>query len=229
MVRLLSLSLPLIVATVAAPRPVALYEFDEDSGSQIIDSSGVNPPANLDIIGQEALKRESGSLTILRPVLLSSKSPPAKLINAIKRSGEITISAWITPANLSQSGPARIVTISRDSSNRNVTLGQDKTKFDARFRTEKTGVNGTPSLSSGKVVTKRTHVVFTRSKTGMGIMYLNGRKTGQRSFPSSPKNWDSNYRIALGNELSNNRPWLGTFHQVAININLHIGISSSII
>lgn len=216
MVRLLSLSLPLIVATVAAPRPVALYEFNEDSGSQIFDSSGVNPPANLDILDQKALKRESGSLTILSPVLLSSKSPPAKLINAIKRSGEITISAWITPANLSQSGPARIVTISRDSSNRNVTLGQDKTKFDARFRTEKTGVNGTPSLSSGKVVTKRTHVVFTRSKTGMEIMYLNGRKTGQRSFPSSPKNWDSNYRIALGNELSNNRPWLGTFHQVAI-------------
>ncbi|MCH1498639.1 MAG: hypothetical protein L7U83_06160, partial [Akkermansiaceae bacterium] len=98
MVRLLSLSLPLIVATVAAPRPVALYEFNEDSSSQIIDSSGVNPPANLDILDQKALKRESGSLTILRPVLLSSKSPPAKLINAIKRSGEITISAWITPA-----------------------------------------------------------------------------------------------------------------------------------
>ena len=216
MVRLLSFSLPLIVAAVAAPKPVVLYEFDEDSGSQIIDSSGVNPPANLDIPDQRALKRESGSLTLLRPVLLSSKSPPAKLIKAIKRSGEITISAWITPTNLSQSGPARIVTISRNSSSRNVTLGQDKTKFDARFRTEKTGANGIPSLSSGKALTKKTHVVFTRSKIGIGRIYINGRKNGQRSFPGSLKNWDTNYRIALGNELSNNRPWLGTFHQVAI-------------
>lgn len=216
MVRFLSFSLPLVIAAVAAPKPIALYQFDEDSGSQIIDSSGVKPPANLDILDQGALRREAGSLTLLRPVLLSSKSPPAKLINAIKRSGEVTISAWITPANLSQSGPARIVTISRDSSNRNVTLGQDKTKFDARFRTEKTGVNGIPSLSSGKVVTKRTHVVFTRSKNGMGTIFINGRKNGQRSFPGSPKNWDGNYRIALGNELSNDRPWLGTFHQVAI-------------
>lgn len=216
MVRLVSFSLPLIVAAVAAPKPVVLYEFDEDSGSQIIDSSGVNPPANLDIPDQRALKRESGSLTLLRPVLLSSKSPPAKLIKAIKRSGEITISAWITPTNLSQSGPARIVTISRNSSSRNVTLGQDKTKFDARFRTEKTGANGIPSLSSGKALTKKTHVVFTRSKIGIGRIYINGRKNGQRSFPGSLKNWDTNYRIALGNELSNNRPWLGTFHQVAI-------------
>jgi mono/diheme cytochrome c family protein len=216
MVRLVSFSLPLIVASVAAPKPVVLYEFDEDSGSQIIDSSGVNPPANLDIPDQRALKRESGSLTLLRPVLLSSKSPPAKLIKAIKRSGEITISAWITPTNLSQSGPARIVTISRNSSSRNVTLGQDKTKFDARFRTEKTGANGIPSLSSGKALTKKTHVVFTRSKIGIGRIYINGRKNGQRSFPGSLKNWDTNYRIALGNELSNNRPWLGTFHQVAI-------------
>ena len=216
MVRLVSFSLPLIVASVAAPKPVVLYEFDEDSGSQIIDSSGVNPPANLDIPDQRALKRESGSLTLLRPVLLSSKSPPAKLIKAIKRSGEITISAWITPTNLSQSGPARIVTISRNSSSRNVTLGQDKTKFDARFRTEKTGANGIPSLSSGKALTKKTHVVFTRSKIGIGRFYINGRKNGQRSFPGSLKNWDTNYRIALGNELSNNRPWLGTFHQVAI-------------
>lgn len=216
MVRLLSFSLPLIVAAVAAPKPVVLYEFDEDSGSQIIDSSGVNPPANLDIPDQRALKRESGSLTLLRPVLLSSKSPPAKLIKAIKRSGEITISAWITPTNLSQSGPARIVTISRNSSSRNVTLGQDKTKFDARFRTEKTGANGIPSLSSGKALTKKTHVVFTRSKIGIGRIYINGHKNGQRSFPGSLKNWDTNYRIALGNELSNNRPWLGTFHQVAI-------------
>ncbi len=216
MVRLLSFSLFLIVAAVATPKPVVLYEFDEDSGSQIIDSSGVNPPANLDIPDQRALKRESGSLTLLRPVLLSSKSPPTKLIKAIKKSGEITISAWITPTNLSQSGPARIVTISRNSSSRNVTLGQDKTKFDARFRTEKTGVNGIPSLSSGKALTKRTHVVFTRSKNGIGRIYINGRKNGQRSFPGSLKNWDNNYRIALGNELSNSRPWIGTFHQVAV-------------
>lgn len=216
MVQLLSVSLTLVIAAVAEPRPIALYLFDEDTGSQVIDSSGVKPPANLDIVDQGALKRESGSLTLLRPVLLSSKSPSAKLISAIKKSGEVTISAWITPANLSQSGPARIVTISRDSSNRNLTLGQDKTKFDARFRTEKTGVNGIPSLSAGKVVTKRTHVVFSRSKNGMGTMFINGRKSGQRSFPGSPKNWDSNYHIALGNELSNDRPWLGTFHQVAI-------------
>ncbi len=208
---------PLFVASAfAGPDPVVLYQFNEDSSSQIIDSSGVNPPAHLEIPDQKSLKRASGSLTLLRPTFLASKTPPTKLINAVKKSGEITISAWITPANLSQSGPARIVTISRDSSNRNATLGQDKSTFDARFRTDRTGTNGTPSLSSGKVLTKQTHVVFTRSKNGKGTTFINGRQSGQRNFSGSPVNWDGGYRIALGNELSNDRPWLGTFHQVAI-------------
>jgi hypothetical protein len=216
MVRFLFLFLALSSAALAAPEPIVLYQFEKDTSSQILDSSGITPPAHLDIPDKGAVRREAGSLALLRPTLLATKSPPAKLINAVKKSGEITISAWITPGNLTQSGPARIVTLSRDSSNRNATLGQDKTKFDARFRTEKTGANGIPSLNSGKVATKKTHVVFTRSKNGQGTMFINGRQSGQRNFSGSPRNWDDNYRLALGNELSNDRPWLGTFHQIAI-------------
>ncbi len=52
--------------------------------------------------------------------------------------------------------------------------------------------------------------------TAQGELYLNGRPIGKRTFAGSPKNWDKNYRLALGNELSNDRPWLGTFHEVAI-------------
>lgn len=216
MVRSFIPALFLICNALAAPKPIVLYQFDRDTSSQIIDSSGVNPPAHLEISDKGALKQAAGSLTLVRPALLATKSPPAKLINAVQKSGEITISAWVTPANLSQSGPARIVTLSKDSSNRNVTLGQDAAKFDARFRTERTGNNGIPSLSSGKVEKKRTHLVFTRSRDGRGTLFINGRQTGQRNFPGSPKNWDRGYRFALGNEISNDRPWLGTYHEVSI-------------
>ena len=216
MPRSVFLLLSFITNTLAAPKPIILYQFDSPSSSQIIDSSGINPPVHLTIPDKGALKRTPGSLTILRPALLSTKTPPIKLINAVQKSGEITISAFITPANLAQAGPARIVSLSKDASNRNVTLGQDGSKFDARFRTEETGPNGIPSLSSTGLTTKPTHVVFTRSRNGQATLFINDHKSAQNAFPGSLKNWDRNYRFALGNELSNDRPWLGTFHQVAI-------------
>lgn len=215
MVRSLLLQTCLLAGALAAPKPIILYKF-EGKSAQITDSSGVNPPVHLSIANNQAILRKPGSLTITRPTLLKSPAPPAKLIQAVQESGEMTISVWITPANPSQSGPARIVTFSKDSSNRNVTLGQDGSKYDARFRTEKTGPNGIPSLSVNGVKTQPTHVVFTRSRDGRGSLFLNGKKSGQHNFPGSPKNWDKKYHFALANELSNDRPWLGTFHQVAI-------------
>lgn len=216
MPRSLLLLISLITSTLAAPKPIILYQFNSPSSPQILDTSGINPPAHLNIPAKSALKRTPGSLSLNRPILLSTKTPPTKLINAVRKSGEITISAWITPANLTQAGPARIVSLSKDSSNRNVTLGQDASKFDARFRTEKTGTNGIPSLSSGKVTTTKTHLAFTRSRDGQGSLFINGHLSSKKSFPGSPKNWDRNYLLALGNEFTNDRPWLGTFHKVAI-------------
>lgn len=216
MPRVLFLTIVSAAIAWANPKPLVVYQFQETKGGKIADTSGIKPAADLEIRDPGALRRAPGSLTILRPTLLASKSAPAKLINAVKRSGETTIAAWLTPRDTKQSGPARIVSLSRDSSNRNFTLGQDKGAFDVRYRTERTGKNGLPSLSSGTLRTELTHVVFTRSKNGKGHLYMNGRLAKSRSFPGSPGNWDPGYRLALGNELSGDRPWLGTYHQVAI-------------
>ncbi|MFT6574649.1 MAG: hypothetical protein ACJA16_002842, partial [Akkermansiaceae bacterium] len=216
MPRHLLLLLTLITHALAAPAPIILYQFNSPSSPQILDTSGINPPAHLTIPDQKKITRQPGSLTLNRSILLSTTTPPTKLVQAVQKSREITISAWITPAKLTQSGPARIVSLSKDSSNRNVTLGQDSSKYDARFRTERTGPNGIPSLSSGQVTTTKTHLAFTRSRDGQGTLFINGHLSSKKTFPGSPKNWDRNYLLALGNELSNDRPWLGTFHQVAI-------------
>lgn len=215
MLRNLAILPCLLGCALAAPRPVVLYEFNGTS-TQVLDTSGINPPAHLSIPDKNALVRKAGSLTITRPTLIPSSAPPNKLTEAVQKSGELTISAWITPANTSQKGPARIVSISRDSSNRNTTLGQEGSKFDARFRTDKTDSNGTPSLSAGAVKTQATHLVFTRSRDGRGTLFVNGRAAGNRNFSGAPKNWDKNYRLAIGNEFTKDRPWLGTFHQVAL-------------
>ncbi len=60
----------------------------------------------------------------------------------------MTIEAWVKPANTTQSGPARIVTLSRDPGSRNFTLGQKAGAYEVRFRTTSTSANGEPALSS---------------------------------------------------------------------------------
>lgn len=199
----------------AIEAPLILYRFEDSEADGISDSSGIEPAAPLEISNPASVKRERGSLTILQPTLLATRQPPAKLIEAVRQSGEITLSAWVTPSNLTQKGPARIVTLSRDSSNRNVTLGQNEATFDARFRTARTGSNGIPSLSAGQAARAKTHLVFTRARDGQGRLFVNGHLAGTRDFSGSLQNWDSGFRLALGNELSTDRPWLGTFHEVA--------------
>jgi len=78
--------------------------------------------------------------------LIASSGPATKLIEAVKRSKALTIAAWIKPENTTQAGPARIVTVSRDSGGRDFTLGQNGGAYEVRFRTTATSPNGEPSL-----------------------------------------------------------------------------------
>ena len=195
-----------------------LYDFQNTEGTLVKDRSGRSDPVDLHIRNPEAVARSKGSLFITGQTILHSKRSASRLNSTIKRSGEITIEAWLSPATPDQAGPARIVTLSKNGSERNVTLGQDGAKFDVRLRTTKTGRNGTPSLSAPKdsLKTERTHVVYTRNRAGTARLYLDGEQVSEKEVKGSLSNWASGNRLALGNEHSNDRPWLGTYYLVAI-------------
>ena len=197
---------------------LALYDFGDATGALVRDRAGSRDPLDLKIEDPGEVTRESGSLRVIGSTLIRSRKPPKRVMAAIKRSGALTLEAWIRPRNLNQSGPARIVTLSKDSSNRNFTLGQDGDKFDIRLRTEETSNNGLPSLAgkSGGVKRRLTHVVFTRSRSGESKLWLNGKLDSQRNIAGNLSNWATGMRLVLGNELNRSRPWKGTYHLVAI-------------
>ncbi|MEM7394590.1 MAG: LamG-like jellyroll fold domain-containing protein, partial [Verrucomicrobiota bacterium] len=147
---------------------VAFYDFTAGEGTVVEDRSGVEPAIDLRIEDPGAVEWGRGALKVKAKTLIRTDKPPKRMLETLKKSGQLTVEAWVHPARLNQSGPARIVTLSRDTSNRNLTLGQDGETFDARLRTTKTGNNGVPSLQSANqtVDTRPTHVVFTRSRSG---------------------------------------------------------------
>ena len=43
-----------------------------------------------------------------------------------------------------------------------------------------------------------------------------GRPSQRAKSPGDVSNWDEGFRLALGNELTGDRPWLGELHRVAV-------------
>ena len=196
----------------------ALYDFGSTKGPIVTGQSRSGAALGLKISDINAVKRSEGTLAVLGETLIRTQKPAATIIESVRRSGEITIEAWIQPARLDQSGPARIITLSKNSSERNFTLGQDGDRFEVRFRTTKTSGNGTPALKSApkSLTTELTHVVYTRSRSGKARLYLNGEAAGEQTIKGDTSNWNRSHQLALANELSKDRPWQGTYHLVAI-------------
>ena len=133
----------------------------------------------------------------------------------------------MSPASVTQYGPARIIALSGDAypTGGNFVLGAgvDSKKtatYDVRLRTTATNQYGMPSLTSvnGALTASLTHVVYTKNNAGETKLYLNGALAAKGSITGNFSNWD-NYALSLGNEPApslGDRPWLGTLHLAAI-------------
>ncbi len=198
---------------------LTLYTFDEGSGDTVFDVSGVGTALNLEIDNLSAANWGDGVLNINAPNLIASNGVANKLINGITATQEITMEAWVTPGNRSQNGPARIATLSSNIANRNFTLGQAGDDYNVRFRTTTTGNNGvgtTVSSTGGLLSTELTHVIYTREADGDASLYINNQLVASENIGGNLSNWDDSYRFALGNELTSNRPWLGSLDLFAV-------------
>ena len=196
----------------------ALYTFEAGQGDTISDRSGVGAPVNLKIDKLSNIAWQNNALVIRSSVKISSTGPAQKIIDAVKRSHAVAIEAWVKPASDSQSGPARIVSLSHDANQRNFTVGQDGSRYEVRLRTSSTSANGIPSTatpnSSAKPVL--THVVYTRDAAGLARIYINGKRAAEQQVVGQLSGWDSKFRLSLANEITGDRPWLGELHLVAI-------------
>lgn len=200
---------------------IALYDFDAASGTIIADSSGFGVPLDLTLADATAVTWLGDSLRIDTATIATSASPATKITGACMASNALTVEAWVVPANLTQDGPARIVTNSTDIFARNFQLGQHGASYwDARVRSSTTNENGSPGVRSpeggGDVVLALTHVLATRAPTGERKIYINGVERGSDNPGGDLTVWNATLPLSMVNEGSLDRPWLGELHLVAI-------------
>lgn len=119
---------------------IVLYEFNETSGNQVLDTSKIGAPLNLTIADASGAAIVRGSdngksyLNLQTRNLIQSAAAATKVIDACKASGEISIEAWFEnndpaktstgqyPRNTDQ--PNRIISLSTDLVKNNFYLGQ---------------------------------------------------------------------------------------------------------
>lgn len=151
-----------------------------------------------------------------RQTPLQTSQPPRELVKAIQSSGEFTIELWMTPGKVKQSGPARIVTLSKDSGQRNFTLGHDGDRIDFRLRTTKTDGNGLPSLTTPSIMlSEKMHVAVSFGADSVLRIFVDGKQVAEKKYDGDLSSWDSNFHLAIGNELTGDRPWDGRVHRLA--------------
>lgn len=199
---------------------ILLYAFDEGSGSVVADQSDALPKHDLTIADPGNVAWSANHLTVNAATALSTAGAASKVATRAKASGELTVEAWVKPANFTQTGPARIVTMSTNASIRNFLLGQDTSTYAARFRADgETGwANGNPTVftTTGTATTALTHVVYTHSSDGAEVLYVNGVANQTFTRMAGLTMWDANYGIIVANEATSDRPWLGELHLIAV-------------
>ena len=130
---------------------------------------------NLTLSGKSYID-SAGGLAMRGGLIIADEAAPA-LLKACRQSNEFTLQTLFRPAGITATGPARIVSFSTDSGQRNFTLGQDRDRLVLRLRTPATGDNGTsPEVTIGKLQPgEPAHVIITY-KPGQLTAYLNGQK-----------------------------------------------------
>ena len=199
---------------------VALYDFSDGSGTVVSDVSGVGTALDLSIPDATAVQWLAGSNgieVVSGTGRVEAADAPWKILNSVGSTGQITIEAWVTPTDLLQAGPARVVTISAGPSQSvlNMHLGQNATGGTFRLHTTENRFNELAVPAVFADATQPRHVVGSYDGATMRFYVDGALQTTSRPQIGDFTTWDVTYPLVIGNEASYDRPFLGNIYLVA--------------
>jgi hypothetical protein len=229
---IVSKALKLVEGTVASggkrynANEIARYEFQTGHGTIAYDTSGVDPAAHLQLIGDVEwvggwginIRASDGRPSKAQASTTASR----KFHQLITETGEFSIEAWVVPGNVTQED-ARIVSYSGSTTARNFTMGQNQYNYEFYTRSTATDGNGMPRLATAdaaqRLQASLQHVVMTFDPVNGRRIYVNGEFTGDIDAQGGGTlgEWDDSFAFVLGNEVSNNRQWQGVIRFVAVH------------
>ncbi len=205
---------------------IGRWDFQELDGTVAFDTSNVAPAMDLALEGPELMSSYGIDVTGGRAIATAESS--RKLYDRIAAQGSgsqsYSLEMWIANANTTQDGPARIMSYARNTGSRNFMLGQTLYQYIVRNRAflEDSNNNGSPELETYDVdqdaQSTLQHVIVTYDQLLGRRIYVDGSWTEDLDPIDAGRlwNWDPSYQLVLGNEVTNDRQWLGKIRFAAI-------------
>lgn len=166
-----------------------------------------SPPVR---IPNQTVRSDEGHLQFQGPGIAISKTEPGWLAK-VRGQQQLSVRLRVRAYRTEQWGPARIFTISRDTASRNLTLAQMGGDLALRFRDAVGDRNGLPERTVRDVFADgQSHDIRCDVFAGALRIFVDDALCYTESISDDPfSNWDARCRVALGNEVTGNRPWLG--------------------
>jgi len=166
---------------------ISQYYFDESGKDTVRNLSGNSGQLNLIGTGSMGLGNETG-MHLQNGYCLKSIQPAQALTHAIRNSSQFSVEVWLQTDRLNQTGPARIVSVSKNPGLRNFTLGQEGEDIHFRVRTRAAGWNGSyiNLVSKSALRDTKIHHLVATFHYGVAKLFIDGviQKDVLRS------NWD---------------------------------------
>jgi hypothetical protein len=157
------------------------------------------------------------------PGIAYTEGPPVWLPEAIATSS-FELSLEVRTTSQEQRGPARIFTVSLNRSRRNLTVGQWGPNLSVRVRTPSTSLDGVPAYGIKNVFADQDwHKINIRIASNTLTISVDGDIAASIALPDQAlQGWDPAYRVALGNEMTADKPWLGDIRTARVHIENHV-------
>jgi hypothetical protein len=166
------------------------------------------------VVGLRLGPKDQGSKSLLR-----TEQAPGPVYAHLASTGAFTVEAWLRVASDKQKGPARIVTLSTNTTNRNLTLGQEDRELRLRLRDlDDLAIRDVFSEPAGL---EWTHLVVTYADATVRV-FVNGAPRDTLSAAPDLAAWDASAPVGVGNELSaesegsDEYPWSGELGLIAL-------------
>jgi hypothetical protein len=208
---------------------IALWKFEEATGTIAADTGPVGPTMNLTLSGDFEWVSGAG-VSFDGGHGLSNAADSKKLYNRIASgsgSQEYTIEAWVIPANTTQGDgdPVRMVTYANGTEERNFMMGQSLYNYVFRNRNSNSRLdkNGEPGLvtpdASQDLQATLQHAVMTYDQQHGRRIYVNGLWTEDPDTEPAALllNWNQDFIFGIGSETGGNRRWRGIMKLLAIH------------
>lgn len=201
---------------------VALWEFKTGSGNTAFDTSGIEPSANLRLVGNVSWLGAYG-LDFAGGRAQATTQSSRKLNDFIRSSGEYSIETWVIPANVTQEN-ANIISYDAGSAQKNFALTQTLYSYRHHHRSDQSDGDGQPLLSTrdaGEILqSSLQHVVATYDPVSGRNIYVNGERIDVAepvAQSTSIANWDDTFALVMGQSAANDSTWLGKIRMAAVH------------